>query len=172
VLASAVEGSIAADPRSFVQPDGRLAFKKLLREFADFWAEHGQALLGVTPYHEAAPQLVLMAWMQRLVNGGGYIDREYGVGRGRVDLLVRWPYRKKDGTKAVQKRAVEIKVWRPGQADPEKRGLEQLDGYLAQMRLSRGVLVIFDRRKPKRTAPPRFSDTETPSGRAVRLLRA
>jgi hypothetical protein len=172
VLAGAVEESVTAEPRSFVRPDGRLAFKKLLRGFAEFWSEHGQALLGATPYHEAAPQLVLMAWMQRLVNGGGYIDREYGVGRGRVDLLVRWPYRRKDGSRAVQRRAVEIKVWRPGQADPEKRGLEQLDGYLAQTRLSRGVLVIFDRRKPGRTARPRFADRKTPSGRAVRLLRA
>ncbi len=33
-----------------------------------------------------------MAYLQRTVNGGGYIDREYGVGRGRIDLLVRWPY--------------------------------------------------------------------------------
>ncbi len=70
------------------------------------------------PYHAVAPQLVLMAWMQRLVNGGGYIDREYGVGRGRVDLLVRRPYHRSDGTKAVQRRALEIKVWRAGLADP------------------------------------------------------
>ena len=88
-----------------------------------------------------------------------------------MDLLVRWPYRRKDGTKAVQRRAIEIKVWRPGQADPCKRGLEQLDGYLAQMRLVRGVLVIFDRRRAGRAAKPRFEDTKTPKGRAVRLLR-
>jgi hypothetical protein len=29
--------------------------------------------------------------VQRVVNGGGIIDREYGVGRGRMDVLVRWP---------------------------------------------------------------------------------
>ena len=46
------------------------------------------------PYHEVAPQLVLMAYLQRVVNGGGTVDREYGVGRGRIDLLVRWPYTK------------------------------------------------------------------------------
>jgi hypothetical protein len=113
-----------------------------------------------------------MAWLQRLVNGGGQIDREYGVGRGRVDLQVRWPYRLADGTSAVQRRALEIKVWRPDQADPRKRGLEQLDGYLEQMRLARGVLVIFDRRKPDRPVKPRFEDTKTPKGRVVRLLRA
>ncbi len=172
VLAGAAEASVTAEPRSFVLPDGRLAFRKLLREFAAFWAEHGLSLQASIPYHEAAPQLVLMAWLQRLVNGGGQIDREYGVGRGRVDLLVRWPYRLADGTKAVQRRALEIKVWRPGQADPRQRGMEQLDGYLGQMRLARGVLVIFDRRKPERAVKPRFEDTKTPTGRAVRLLRA
>jgi hypothetical protein len=172
VLATAAEASVTAAPRSFVLPDGRLAFRKLLREFAGFWSEHGLSLQTAMPYPEAAPQLVLMAWLQRLVNGGGYIDREYGVGRGRVDLLVRWPYRRKDGAKAVQRRAVEIKVWRKGQADPLKRGLEQLDGYLAQMRLGRGVLVIFDRRRPGRVAKPRFLSAKTPKGRAVRLLRA
>jgi hypothetical protein len=172
VLAGAAEESIVTEPKSFVLPDGRLAFNKLLRGFADFWAEHGSALLDAMPYHEVAPQLVFMAWLQRIVNGGGQIDREYGVGRGRVDLLVRWHYRRKSGARAIQKRAIEIKVWRPGQADPKKRGLEQLDGYLSQMRLQRGVLVLFDRRKPGRAAAPRFEDATTPSGRAVRILRA
>ena len=172
VLAAAAEVSITEDPKSFVLPDGRLAFNKLLRAFAAFWQEHGLALQTAMPYPEAAPQLVLMAFLQRLVNGGGYIDREYGVGRGRVDLLLRWPYQGKDGARRVQRRAIEIKVWRAGRSDPRNPGLEQLDGYLAQVRLGRGVLVIFDRRKPKRAITPRFEDTTTPSGRVVRLMRA
>ncbi len=172
VLASAAEESVTAEPKAFVLPDGRLAWNKLLRAFAAFWQEHGLSLQTAMPYPEAAPQLVLMAFLQRIVNGGGYIDREYGVGRGRVDLLLRWPYRGKDGARLVQRRAVEIKVWRAGRADPRKQGLEQLDGYLAQLRLARGCLVIFDRRKPKRVAAPRFEDAKAPSGRPVRLLRA
>jgi hypothetical protein len=172
VLASAAEESVTADPQSFVLPDGRLAFNKLLRAFAAFWQEHGAALQTAMPYPEAAPQLVLMAFFQRIVNGGGYIDREYGVGRGRVDLLLRWPYRGGDGARKVQRRAIELKVWRAGRPDPKKQGLEQLDGYLGLRRLARGLLVIFDRRKPRRVAVPRFEDTTTPSGRTVRLLRA
>lgn len=171
VLASAVEANVTDEPRAFVLPDGRLAFRKLLRAFAAFWREHGAALLGATPYHEVAAQLVFMAFLQRIVNGGGHVDREYGVGRGRIDLLVRWPYRSPDGRPAVQRRAVEIKVWRPGSPDPLKKGLAQLDGYLAHLGLRRGTLVIFDRRT-KAVRRPRFSDTETRSGRAVRLLRA
>ncbi|MEX5635541.1 hypothetical protein [Parafrankia sp. FMc2] len=42
---------------------------------------------------------------QRVVNGGGTVLREYGVGRGRLDLLVTWPYRAPDGTRAVQRQA-------------------------------------------------------------------
>ncbi|MEZ4312129.1 MAG: AAA family ATPase [Polyangiaceae bacterium] len=171
VLASAIEANVTHDPRAFVLPDGRLAFRKLLRAFAGFWREHGAVLLGATPYHEVAAQLVFMAFLQRIVNGGGHVDREYGVGRGRIDLLVRWPYRKPDGRPAVQKRAIEIKVWRPGAPDPLKKGLAQLDDYLRGLRLRRGTLVIFDRRS-KAVKPPRFTDTATQSGRAVRLLRA
>ncbi|WP_234023782.1 PD-(D/E)XK nuclease domain-containing protein [Sorangium cellulosum] len=81
------------------------------------------------PYPEVAPQLVLMAFLQRVVNGGGFIDREYGVGRGRIDLLVRFPYRKPDGSRAVQRRALELKVWRKGQKDPLREGLAQIDDY-------------------------------------------
>ena len=43
---------------------------------------------------------VPMAWLQRIVNGGGYVDREYGVGRGRIDLLLRWPW-EGDGTRRL-----------------------------------------------------------------------
>ncbi|MBK8257546.1 MAG: AAA family ATPase [Polyangiaceae bacterium] len=171
VLAGAVEANVTDEPRAFVLPDGRLAFRRLLRAFTRFWREHGDALLGATPYHEVAPQLVFMAFLQRIVNGGGYVDREYGVGRGRVDLLVRWPYRLANGRMAVQRRAIEIKVWRPQSPDPVKKGLVQLDGYLAHLGLRRGTLVLFDRRK-KAAQKPVFLDKTTPSGRSVRLLRA
>ncbi|HEU4412390.1 MAG TPA: AAA family ATPase [Polyangiaceae bacterium] len=172
VLAGGVEEYVTAEPARFVLPDGRLAFRKLLRAFAAFWREHGEVLAAGVAYHEAAPQLVLMAFLQRIVNGGGAIDREYGVGRGRIDLLVRWPYRLADGRAAVQRRALELKVWREGEKDPLPKGLEQLDGYLARLGLKRGVLVVFDRRKRGRAGAPRFVDTKTRSGRAVRLLRA
>ena len=33
----------------------------------------------------------LDVYKRQVVNGGGYIDREYGLGRGRTDLLIRKP---------------------------------------------------------------------------------
>lgn len=171
VLAGSVEASITARPSAFVLPDGRLAFRRLIRAFSAFWREHGAALLGATPYHEVAAQLVFLAFLQRVVNGGGQVDREYGVGRGRMDVLVRWPYRKSDGTPAVQRRAIELKVWRPGAKDPLEQGLAQIDRYLAGLGLRRGTLVIFDRRG-KGTRSPKLTSAVTASGRAIRVLRA
>ncbi len=172
VLAGGAESQILAEPKSFVLPDGRLDFDLFLREFAAFWRQHGEVLTAGVSYHEVAPQLVLMAFLQRVVNGGGFVEREYGVGRGRIDLLVRWPY-VAQGQRRWQFHALELKVWREQQADPVSEGLAQLDAYLERLGLSEGVLVIFDRRKQAGGRPQsHFEQARTPSGRSVTLLRA
>ena len=174
LLSAKVEAQVTAEPRSFVLPDGTLDTRRILDEFAAWWREHGDALTQGASYHEVSHQLVVMAWLQRIVIGGGTIDREYGTGRGRIDLLVRWPWRDPGGVRRVQRMALELKVWRDGRPDPLARGLEQLDGYLQRLSLDRGVLVLFDRRAD---APPipdrtRFETAETATGRAVTVLRA
>jgi hypothetical protein len=176
VLASPVEGMIDADPRSYVRASGRFDLRRLLHDFAELWKEHSAVLIGSVDYREVAPQLVLMAYLHRLVNGGGFIGREVGVGRRRIDLIVRWPYRNRRGKRAVQREAIELKVWRDRdkRGDPLAAGLVQLDAYLAALGLSRGVLVIFDARSA--AAPvedrTRFEETVTASGRKVMVLRA
>jgi hypothetical protein len=174
VLAANVEFKVVADPRSFVRADGRLDFDLLLREFAAFWREHADVLTSGIVYHEVAPQLVLMGYLQRIVNGGGHVDREYGAGRGRIDLLVRWPHQTPAGKRAVQREAIELKVWRESGSDPLAEGLAQLDGYLDRLGLDTGVLVIFDRRPgtPPIAARTSFEKAASPSGRPVTVLRA
>jgi hypothetical protein len=115
-----------------------------------------------------------MAFLQRVVNGGGYVEREYGIGRGRIDLLVRWPYKDSDGQRVMQREALELKVWRNKAKDPLTQGLKQIDKYLAQLNLDTGVLVIFDRRADVADVEERtrFEEAVTPSGKRVRLLRA
>lgn len=176
VLASPAEGMIAAGPRSCVAADGRLDLERLLHDFADFWRENGEVLTGTVEYREVSSQLVLMAYLHRVVNGGGFIDREIGVGTKRIDLLVRWPRLGADGRRIVQREAIELKVWRDGdkKGDPLASGLVQLDACLARLGLPAGVLVIFDAR---RAAAPleertRFEQAVTPSGRKVTVLRA
>jgi hypothetical protein len=173
LLAANVAANVTADPRSFVLPDGRLDISKLLREFAAFWIEHGEILTAAQHYHEAAPQLVVMGFLQRVINGGGYVDREYGVGTGRIDLLIRWPSSGPDGRRRWQREALELKVWHPGRANPLRQGLQQLDRYLDRLQLETGTLAIFDQRPgapaiDERTA---ITTTTSPAGRAITLFR-
>ncbi len=176
MLAGQAEAAVYAEPRSYVMADGRLDMNRLLHDFAEFWRQHGELVAGRIDYQEAAPQLVLMAYLHRIVNGGGGVEREVGVGRKRIDLVVRWPYTDASGKPAVQRAAMELKVWRDRdkKGDPQAQGLAQLDEYLARLGLDEGVLVIFDARSA--AAPieerTRFEDARTPSGRKVTLLRA
>lgn len=174
ILSAPAEMNVQAEPRRFILPGGRLDMRRLLDEFAGFWREHGDVLANGIAYHEAAPQLVLMAFLQRIVNGGGVIDREYGIGRGRIDLLLRWPFSDEQGNRSVQREAIELKVWKDKQKDPLDKGLRQLDEYLAKTGLDTGVLILFDRRSNALDIETRtrFEDAMTPSGRHVTLLRA
>jgi hypothetical protein len=171
VLASAAEANIVLPDRAWVTPEGRLDMTTLLDAFAAFWKEQGEVIAPKMPYHEVAAQLVLSAWLQRVVNGGGFIDREYGVGRRRIDVLVRWPLPKG----GWQREALELKVWRDGAADPTAEGLRQIESYLSSLGLDHGWLVVFDRRA---AAPPveertRFEEATTSvRGLSVTLLRA
>ncbi len=174
VLASRIQESVTADPRSFIRPGGTFDLPRMLDEFIDFWTEHGDFLVSGGYYDEAAPQLILMGFLQRVVNGGGYVDREYGVGSGRIDLLIRWPYTSGDGTRHVQREALELKVWRTGRPDPLRAGLTQLDRYLDRLGLPTGVLVVFDQRSntPDITERTAITSTTSPAGRTITLLRA
>ena len=55
----------------------------LLKEFQKFWRRNGELWEAKADYTEAFPHLLLMAFLQRVVNGGGRIEREYAAGRGQ-----------------------------------------------------------------------------------------
>lgn len=120
-LTEGIEDSLGSVHPSWLTPTGTLDLARLQAAFLAFWREHGTVLLGASPYSEAAPQLVLMAFLHRVANGGGKIQREYAIGSGRLDLLLEFK-----GVKV----AIECKVKRPRRQDPVEEGLSQLDRYL------------------------------------------
>jgi hypothetical protein len=162
-----LEQTLALPRLSYVTSDGRLDFDLLLTDFRAFWCENAESYLARAPYSEAAAQLVFMAFVQKVVNGGGTIDREYAVGSGRVDLCLRWP-----SPGRIERWAIELKVWRDGRPDPLPQGLKQLESYLERLGLDRGTLIVFDGRKNAPPLPDRCSVEETVAGtRKVALLR-
>lgn len=171
-LAQRAADSITVTPASFLLPDGQIDTAMLLREFAAFWKQNGEILVKGEAYHEVAPQLVFMAYLQRVVSGGGQVAREYGIGRGRIDLIVTKPRTGPDGKPAVQREVIELKVRRQGDHSPVNSALAQLDGYLHRLDLDHGTLIVFDRRPSviRKRPTPEFSDHTTPDGRAITLL--
>ncbi|MEM9554214.1 MAG: AAA-like domain-containing protein [Acidobacteriota bacterium] len=139
-LAVVLESSIPVSRLQYVDLDGRLRVETLLDEFGAFWRENAESFLKRTPYSEAAAQLIFMAFLHKVVNGGGFIDREYAVGAGRIDLCLRWPH-----GEGVDRFAFELKVRR--KAPVRERGIDQLVNYLERLGLDRGILVVFDVRK-------------------------
>ena len=125
--------------------------RKLPTAFATFYREYaGHWLRRLKEYSEAAPQLILQAYLQRIVNDGGRIEREYGLGRGRTDLLVLWPREAGAPYDLWRRFVVECKVLRDsdrrGLEDTVERGVEQTLGYMEQCNAEEGHLVLFDRR--------------------------
>jgi hypothetical protein len=113
---------------------GRLDVDFLMRDFQQFWRENSDIWVERYDYKEAAPHLVLMAFLQRVVNGGGQILREMAAGTGRIDLCLIY---------GEGKYPIELKI-RHGEKSMEK-GLEQTARYMEAYGCSEGWLAIFDR---------------------------
>ena len=136
----------------------------LLQAFLDFWLQHGEAMLKSASYPEIAPHLVMMAFLHRVINGGGTLEREYAIGRDRMDLCLRY------GTVIL---GIELKVWRSGRPDPLTKGLPQLESYLTRLKQSSGWLVIFDRRDNAPLLEDRLTTEPavTASAQAITVIR-
>jgi hypothetical protein len=120
--------------------DGSLDMDTLLKEFQQFWRENSETWEEKSDYTEAFPHLLLMAYLQRVLNGGGRIDREYAAGRGRMDLYIEY---KEHGY------IIEIKLIHPkkGAKEIKAQGLEQIASYRdTKAPGAPAYLIIFDRR--------------------------
>ena len=134
------------DPAWYVDADGRLRVADLLVAFQAFFREHSEHWVERFQYKEAGPQLLLQAFLQRIVNSGGRIEREYGLGRRRTDLLLIWPVpgATRPG-QAVQKVVVECKVLYKSLEATVREGVEQTRAYMDCCAAEEGHLVVFDR---------------------------
>ena len=113
--------------------EGALDMDALLLDFQAFWRENEAIWRKKYDYQEAAPQLILHAFLQRVVNGGGRIIREMAAGTGRTDLCVVYKERKYP---------IELKIKRDGST--YAKGVAQTAGYMDVLGCDNGWLVLFD----------------------------
>jgi len=147
VLSQEYQLSIPAPEFAWKNPDGTLAMDALLQEFQAFWRRHADLWEAKADYTEAFPHLLLMAFLQRVINGGGRVEREYAAGRGRMDLAIQY---------GGQWTIIEIKLVHPADGRPYvvTEGLKQIVRYRDQIDTAAPCyLVIFDRTPAGRATP-------------------
>ena len=148
-LTWSTQDALTQQPQWYQNPDNSINVEKLLLDFQQFFRQNADAWIGKFDYAEAGPQLLLQAFLQRIVNGGGFIDREYGLGRKRTDLLIRKPLTDHYGG-PVQRVVLELKIKRGDLDKVIEKGLEQTFDYMDKVgSVDEGHLIIFDRTQEK-----------------------
>ena len=163
-LTDVAQQTLAENPAHYIRADSDLDVGKLLAAFQIFFRENAEHWVERFQYREAGPQLLLQAFLQRIINGGGRIEREYGLGRLRTDLLIFWP---QSDASAERRIVIECKLLHRSMATTERQGVAQTLAYMDRCAASEGHLVIFDRTPDKPWAEKIFRRTVTAGERAI-----
>ncbi len=159
---------IAHDQPWYLTPLRRLDMPKLLGAFQQFFREQSDAWIDGFNYKEAGPQLLMQAFLQRIVNGGGRINREYGLGRRRTDLFLEWPIDEAQGYLGpVQRVVIELKLLKKAPEATLAEGLAQTADYADRCGANEAYLIIFDRRPGKSWDERIWHRTEQSAGHAI-----
>lgn len=141
VLTWPIQTTLSQKTQWFVSEEtGLIDMPKLLTAFQQFYRENSEHWTDRYHYKEAGPQLLLQAFLQRVINGGGRIEREYGLGKGRTDLLVILPH-----SQGTQRVVLELKILKGSRQSTIESALPQITRYMDRCGTQEGHLVIFDR---------------------------
>jgi len=147
-----VSGLVAAN--RVQDAKGRLDFRQVLDKFQAFMKAKGTTVSKHRSFHEATGQLLLLSYLDLLVNGKGWTFKEPQSGEGRIDVVCCY---------GRQKEVVELKLWYG--ARRYAAGLAQLAKYLDREGLDHGYLFVFDRRE---NTPREYSFSEhTVAGKKI-----
>ena len=164
-LAYAAQEGLVQETAWYVDAGGALNLSRLLAAFQEFFREHSEHWIERFQYREAGPQLLLQAFLQRIVNSGGRIEREYGLGRMRTDLLIIWPAgAEPDRTRRM---VIECKLLHRGLERTIREGLTQTRAYMERCGAAEGHLVVFDRTEGTSWDRKMFRREETAGGPPV-----
>jgi len=154
-LSFGAQSGMTLEASWYIGEDGKLQLCDLLKSFQQFFREHSESWTDIALYKEAGPQLLLQAFLQRIINGGGQITREYGLGMGRTDLFIIWHL--PDGK--VQRFVIECKILRGSREKTVTKGVTQVTRYADRCGPEEVYLIIFDRDKEKSWDEKIFCET-------------
>lgn len=116
------------------QLDMELVIQKFVSHYTELFGEYNEDFL------EDNGRCIFLLYMKPIINGTGnyYIESRTRTNR-RTDLIIDF---------CGQQKIVELKIWHGEEYN--RRGEEQLSGYLDEYHLKRGYMVSFNFNKKKR----------------------
>jgi hypothetical protein len=144
VITDQIQYSLSRNISTLKWTDGKIIFvSDLLKEFQTFWRHdsesfplHKQDYIFIK-YDEATYSFILLSFLQRAVNSGAKLHRQFAEGRGAVDISLNYK---------EHEYLIEVKLH---SSKALKDGLEQLSRYLNSNGGKEAWLVIFDRDSKK-----------------------
>jgi hypothetical protein len=149
---------------NWVSNDGSLDVPKLMAQFQEFYCENGEIWSNRLAYREAGPQLLLQAFLQRVINGQGRIEREYALGTCRTDLFLRWPF-----ASGVQKTVIELKLLHKSLERTIAEGMAQVVAYAERCRADQIHLLVFTKKANVPMNERVFRRNETFQGHSITI---
>ncbi|MBF0405769.1 MAG: AAA-like domain-containing protein [Candidatus Riflebacteria bacterium] len=147
VLNQGMQYAVPKPHFKWLRDDGTLNMPEMLKNFQAFWRRHADTWEQKSDYTEAFPHLLVLAFMQRIINGGGRVEREYAAGRGRMDIAIEY-----GGKWSI----IEVKLVHPadGLETTISEGLEQISSYRDTIdENAEAFLLVFDRRRETVASP-------------------
>jgi len=161
-LTYATQLRINHEPEWYIDKNGLIDTKKLMTAFQDFYRKHFDKWSAKFQYKESSMQLLLQAFLQRIINSGGYLFREYGLGRKRTDLLLVWPQ-----DDPLQQVVFELKIRYSATDKTIDKSLKQTWEYMDKCGANEGHLVIFDKRAKVSWKEKIFHDKREYNGQEI-----
>jgi hypothetical protein len=143
---------------------GKINVNALLKDFQSFWRENSEIWIqrykeNLYQYDEAAPHLVIQAFLQRVINGGGRISREMALGTNRADICIELEN---------HKYPIELKIYKG--AKTIKDSTEQILKYMDKVGSKEGWVVIFDRTPKKSWSKKLYLKEVKQSGKKITIF--
>jgi hypothetical protein len=144
----------------YLKPDGSINVDSLMSDFQQFRRLNNGIWLEKYDYPEAGPLLVMMAFLQHVINGDGDIVCEMATGSGCLDLLITYNGRKYP---------IEMKI-RYGNKYLEE-GIEQTaHRYMGIHDCNEGWMVVFDRRQGVPWKKKIYMRKKTVNGKTITVV--
>jgi hypothetical protein len=124
---------------NYLDENGGLNIDKILKAFQIFYNRYYERWVEHFNYKNAGAFLLFQAFLQRITDGGGKIQREYGIGNKSTTIILNWPSRQ-----FRQKCIFDLCLL----SMPVKENIKESSEYLYQKMkengIKRGYLLLFN----------------------------